>query len=69
MTSGISIDLTENDPDDGQPWDLTCKEKSDKLKYRVKNMMSFVVDWLPAMHGSFVIMFEQDIPHEPQGCS
>ena len=27
---GMSMDLTTNDPDDGKPWDFTCKKKRDQ---------------------------------------
>ena len=30
IASGLSLDLTENDPEDGTPWDFTRKEKRDK---------------------------------------
>ena len=31
IASGLSLDLTEADPEDGMPWDFTRKEKRDKV--------------------------------------
>ena len=31
IATGLSLDLTEVDPDDGKPWDFTKKDKRDKV--------------------------------------
>ena len=37
LSPGFSLDLRENDPDDGQPWDFNIKSKRDKLRARVES--------------------------------
>ena len=37
LSPGFSIDLREIDPYDGKPWDLSLKEKRDRVRERVES--------------------------------
>ena len=43
MIPGLPLDLTTNDPDDGQPWDFNVKEKRNKALDMVLNKEALLV--------------------------
>ena len=43
MVPGLSLDLTTNDPDDGQPWDFSRKDKRDKVMDKILNKEALLV--------------------------
>ena len=42
LTSGFALDLLDNDPFDGQPWDFRIKEKRDRAYAKVKHEKPFL---------------------------
>ncbi len=52
LRPGWSLDLTEVDPDDNEPWDLSNKDKQDKAKGKVNGDKPFMLILCP-MCGSF----------------
>ena len=43
MTRGLSLDVTTVDPDDGEAWDFSRKEKRDKVRKILKYGRQFLV--------------------------
>ena len=43
LTPGLTLDLTTVDPEDGKPWDFTCKSKRDKARSRIMEERPFLV--------------------------
>ena len=37
LSPGMAFDLTQNDPEDGQPWDFNVLEKAEKAKKWIQN--------------------------------
>ena len=52
LKDGWALDLTETDPDDGEPWDLSVKAKREKAKKKVDEDRPFMVILSP-MCGPF----------------
>ena len=43
LRPGWSLDLTTNDPETGEPWDLSRKDKQDKVRRMIKDGKPFVL--------------------------
>ena len=43
LSTGFALDLTQLDPDDGMPWDLSCPEKQAKAEARLREEQPFLL--------------------------